>query len=134
MSKITNDGLTWSDTGCFSTHIASVGVKGRVKRNINMMLLQFIVSSVHILVVMTSGVLLQLNYATALGSPVHAHTSSSCTIPYISYTATHSLSTRRHARRSRLKLLIVRSSRQREGLIPHDSVIVKQELKVQIIL
>jgi len=27
MSKITNDGLTRSDTGCY-THMASVGVKG----------------------------------------------------------------------------------------------------------
>jgi len=31
MSKITNDGLTRSGTGCFScTHMATVGVKGLI--------------------------------------------------------------------------------------------------------
>jgi len=28
MSKITNDGLTWSGTVCFCTHVATPGVKG----------------------------------------------------------------------------------------------------------
>jgi len=28
MSKITNDGLTRSGTGCFTAHMATVGVKG----------------------------------------------------------------------------------------------------------
>jgi len=36
MSKITNDGLTRSDTGCFravpNTHMATVGVKGLIWR------------------------------------------------------------------------------------------------------
>jgi len=28
MSKITNEGLTHSGAGCFTTHMASVGIKG----------------------------------------------------------------------------------------------------------